>query len=555
MHRAQRKTHKQNQKQNGQALIEFALTLPILLIIIVGIMDISRIFFAYTQASNSLRSALRFAEVLGIPGDTPPYLDCSSMEDVAKDNWFASNQNITIRYLKSNSSQAYSCDSVQANLLDNGDILQIQLTAEVDPFFLPFGALEINFRGQRTIVKAITPGANDNDEDYDGLNDTWETTYFPSIEDYTATDDPDGDGCNNGCEESAGTDPTDPNSAPDWIIPDIDGDGIDNTDDNCSTTSNPNQTDTDGDGQGDACDLTPNGDNDDDGIDNLSDNCPNIANGDQRDQDTDGIGDVCDDDLDGDGLNNGSDNCPDDYNPYQTDEDSDGVGDVCDIPDTDGDGIDDVDDNCVLIPNSAQMDTDFDGYGDACDLDVDNDGLNNDIDNCPGTVNADQADMDTDGVGDVCDSDIDGDGVGNSSDNCPTDANTDQEDSDIDGQGDVCDPTPYITQISGFLASDGAGKCEFTVRYLNETVSLLDTSTSERFETKTNEVGFFQFTNLTIGHTYTLTVPSPLAIDNKLTAESHQFDLDTNTCTKSSASTFTWTLTAGQQVLVEVGYK
>ena len=42
---------------------------------------------------------------------------------------------------------------------------------------------------------------------------------------------------------------------------------------------------------GNACDLTPNGDDDSDTVDNLADNCPAIANADQQDTDNDGAGD------------------------------------------------------------------------------------------------------------------------------------------------------------------------------------------------------------------------------------------------------------------------
>ena len=60
-------------------------------------------------------------------------------------------------------------------------------------------------------------------------------------------------------------------------IPDGDGDGIIDTEDNCITIANPDQLDTDGDGVGDACD-----------------NCINLANTDQADTNANGMGDVCD---------------------------------------------------------------------------------------------------------------------------------------------------------------------------------------------------------------------------------------------------------------------
>lgn len=76
---------------------------------------------------------------------------------------------------------------------------------------------------------------------------------------------------------------------------DLDGDGIDNTQDNCLADPNHDQADTDGDGEGDACDDTPNGtaDDDSDGVVNLVDNCPADYNPDQADADGDGIGDAC----------------------------------------------------------------------------------------------------------------------------------------------------------------------------------------------------------------------------------------------------------------------
>lgn len=542
-------------REKGQALIEFALTMPLLLLILLGIMDISRIFFAYSEASNSLRRALRFAEVLGVPGETPPYLDCAGMQTTAQENVFAKDQSIRIRYLKaSDLTVGYTCANVQDDLLENGDILTINLTAVVEPVFLPFGDLEINFRGQRTIVKAIVPGASEDDEDFDGLADTWETSWWPSIEEYNATDDPDGDGCNNGCEETAGTDPTDSSDFPIWIKPDVDEDGILNENDNCASVSNPDQADTDGDGEGDACDSTPTGDDDSDGIDNAEDNCPDDANENQQDKDGDGIGNVCDTDLDGDGVDNSTDNCPDDANSDQADFDSDGVGDVCDIPDSDSDGIDDVDDNCPNDANASQLDSDNDGFGDVCDLDLDGDGIANTSDNCPGNPNSDQADQDSDNVGDICDSDIDGDGVANSGDNCPNDANADQADADVDGQGDVCDPTPYVTSISGFLRHDQKRDCSFATSYMGQTVYLTNNTTEQVFQTTTNAVGFFEFLGLTSGNNYTLDVPTPVQDDNKSRIpQSHRLDL--GSCTQSTTAQFAWTLAEGQRILIEVGYK
>ncbi|OQX21678.1 MAG: hypothetical protein BWK75_02640 [Candidatus Altiarchaeales archaeon A3] len=122
---------------------------------------------------------------------------------------------------------------------------------------------------------------------------------------------------------------------------DSDGDGINNSVDNCPRFYNLDQADKDNDTIGDQCD-----------------NCPSISNFNQSDFDKDTIGDACDSDDDNDGVNDTIanyllDNCHYVPNPGQGDLDRDGVGDSCD--------------NCQWISNPNQIDTNDDGKGNACD--------------------------------------------------------------------------------------------------------------------------------------------------------------------------------------------
>lgn len=506
---------KQSTLERGQALVEFSLALMVLTFVIFGIFDFGRVFFAYSSAVNAHRNALRNAVVLGVLGsnDTPPYLDCTTMLSHATGGYFYNTKNITIKYINTDAADTnpdYGCNgsggltTATKDNLDNGDLLVIEMDVVVTPILMPFGDLTIKLKGERTVVKEILPGSSTGtDEDYDGLNDSWEIAKFGNITTYIASDDPDGDGCSNGCEEAgedgidaspATDDTTNPLNAasyPSAMNTDVDGDGVANTSDNCPNTSNASQTDTDLDGTGDACE-----DDDTDGVYNSVDNCTSISNASQSNIDGDSFGDACDTDDDGDGIADGSDNCPSNSNPTQTDTDGDGPGDACDTPaDDDNDGFPNVTDNCdneAGVNFSAPFDSydgcadgDTDGFPTAVDAcptiagvdfnapynnkdgcadtnndgvpdttDTDGDGYPDGSDNCQTISNPSQANADGDGFGDACDTDDDNDSVLDTTDNCDYTSNVAQTDTNNDGEGDACD-----TDDDGDGVADGSDNC------------------------------------------------------------------------------------------------
>src|SRR5262245_16550399 len=54
-------SYPRNRRRPGQTLVEFALTLPILLLLIFGIIEFGRIFQAWVTVQNAAREAIRYA--------------------------------------------------------------------------------------------------------------------------------------------------------------------------------------------------------------------------------------------------------------------------------------------------------------------------------------------------------------------------------------------------------------------------------------------------------------------------------------------------------------
>ncbi len=71
--------------EQAQAIVEFAIVLPILLAMLVGILEVGRMVFIYGAINNASREAVRYASAWGLrdDGTTEKFNDCTGIKEMA----------------------------------------------------------------------------------------------------------------------------------------------------------------------------------------------------------------------------------------------------------------------------------------------------------------------------------------------------------------------------------------------------------------------------------------------------------------------------------------
>jgi len=89
-------------KPRAQAMAEFALVLPILLLVIIGLLEVGRAIFIYSFVNNASRDAVRYASAFGVDeNDDLHFQDCAGIRDVARRTAFLlqfEDEDIVIEY-------------------------------------------------------------------------------------------------------------------------------------------------------------------------------------------------------------------------------------------------------------------------------------------------------------------------------------------------------------------------------------------------------------------------------------------------------------------------
>lgn len=149
----------------AQAIVEFAIALPILMALLVGILEVGRMLFIYTAVTNASREASRYGSAVGLndSGTARKYQDCDGIREMARRSAYFLNladTDIVITY--DNGPGTSSFDTCTGSL-DTGvvvnsgpvpDRVHVTVTAMYGPMvnLIPISSRPITSSSARTIL-------------------------------------------------------------------------------------------------------------------------------------------------------------------------------------------------------------------------------------------------------------------------------------------------------------------------------------------------------------------------------------------------------------------
>ena len=148
----------------AQAIVEFAIVLPILLALLVGIFEVGRYMFIYSAVTNASRNAVRYASAVGLnDSGLHKYKHCAGIKNVAVKSAFlvpASNLTISISYDTGPGSSAFVvCDAGSGEDADviviSGNRVNVNVSAQYRPILNPSTITSSSYRTILGIVDLV----------------------------------------------------------------------------------------------------------------------------------------------------------------------------------------------------------------------------------------------------------------------------------------------------------------------------------------------------------------------------------------------------------------
>ncbi len=155
-------------RARAQAAVEFALILPVLILIVSSVFEFGRLFLVYSSLSNAAQEATRYAVASGTNGSgTIHYLDCAGIRAAAKrtaslqglddadiDIWYDGGESTAY----DSSTYLAQCDGHPApSLIQATDRIVVSVRSTYQPMLLMFDLppLPVTFLSARTIIKEV----------------------------------------------------------------------------------------------------------------------------------------------------------------------------------------------------------------------------------------------------------------------------------------------------------------------------------------------------------------------------------------------------------------
>lgn len=179
-----RSTKPISRPRRAQAMVEFAIVLPVLMLMLVGIFEAARMVFTYAAVTNASREASRYASAYGLgDNNVEKYKDCQSIRSWARRSAYflnLSDANIRIQYLRpqkdandndvvvsgvlSETLLGYECDQGSGPdpqvFVESGDRIQVTVTGAYRPLItlIPFPARTFTSSSARTVLGVFELG-------------------------------------------------------------------------------------------------------------------------------------------------------------------------------------------------------------------------------------------------------------------------------------------------------------------------------------------------------------------------------------------------------------
>lgn len=176
--------------QRGQGIVEFALVIPFLLLVLVGIIEFGFFFFVYSSVNSAAREAARFGAGAGPSAIGVPYYQyCQGIRDAAKRVGVYSgltDGQVAIGYDSgpgTNQDWTLCLPGTVASSWNPavGDRVVVRVSVAYDPIvsMLGFPPIQVQALSARTIVRALeieaTPLASATNEPVEGTPEETET--------------------------------------------------------------------------------------------------------------------------------------------------------------------------------------------------------------------------------------------------------------------------------------------------------------------------------------------------------------------------------------------